>query len=435
MIRRGKGALAGLAVAALALTACSSDPQTEVPEGTDAPTESAGPSGDITVTSWRFADPSAIGQLHVQLLDEFNENQDAIHVTAEPVPYPDVNTKLVNSVLSGTPADLAAIGPSELPSNVEYLQPINEFWDAEGPEFAAAFGDAAKALATEDGQIWGIVIEQSTTDGMWYNKDVLADAGVDPEQAVSSWDNYVAALEQIRDAGHTPAILEGINATRMDRHWAWYANGGADLTDSDNYVEEMCSPESLETFTFLANLALDGLVPNPAGIGYEEATRQFAAGDVGFYTDGPWGATTYTAYDDTFVDRLGYTHMPPKEEGGTVHANLDGLLWVIPKGSPNPEAAWEVMKYMSSEESQLRMVANNQLPTRVALLDEPEVADNEILAYFGALIEEGGFARPRAPYMPEFKQIFMDAFQSAVTGQQEPSAAHADACAQLEQLG
>lgn len=423
MVRRRRSALACTAAAVLGLAACSSSPDPSAPAD-----------GEITVTSWRFADPSEIGQLHVRIFEEFNAGQDAIEVTMEPVPYNDVNTELVNSVLSGNPADLVAIGPSELPSNSEYLQPIDEFWQAEGPEFADSFGAAAKELATHDGQVWGIVIEQSTTDGMWYNKEVLAEAGVDPEQAVSSWDNFLLALESISRTGKTPMILEGANPTRMDRHWSWYVAGGSDLSDPNAYAAQMCTPEAAQTFTFLTDLHRDGLVPNPAGIGYEEATRQFAAGDVGFYTDGAWGPTTYAAYDASIVDKLGYTHLPPKEVGGVQGANLDGLLWVIPKDAPNPRAAWEVMKYMSSAETQTRLVANNQLPTRVELLDDPVVAENETLAHFSGLIEEWGYPRPRAPYMAEFKQIFMTAYQSAVTGQQEPAMAHAGACEQLGQL-
>lgn len=392
------------------------------------------PSGDITVTSWRFADPSEVGQLHVELIDEFNKNQDDIKVTTEEVPYNDVNTELVNSVLSGNPPDLVAIGPSELASNAQHLQPLDEYWEAEGQEFQDAFSDTGKALATYDGQMWGIPIEMSTTDGMWYNKDILADAGVDPEQAVTSWESFRGALEQIKAAGHTPMLFEGANATRMDRHWSWYVSGGVDLTDPERYVEQMCTPEAEEAFTFLSSLHLDGLTPNPAAIAYEEATRQFAAGDVGFYADGPWAPATYEAYDPSIVDKLGFTTLPPKEEGGTTGANLDGLLWAIPKGSPNPDAAWEVMKYMSSPEAQERQAENGNLPTRVEQMNSPIVTDDPMLAHFGALIDEAGYPRPRAEFIGEFKQIFITAYQASVTGQQEPADAHASACDQLSQL-
>ncbi len=73
-------------------------------------------SGNVTVISWRYADPSAIGKLHYQLVDDFNASQSDIKVTAEAVPYPDVMTKLVNAVLSGSPPDVMAISPSLLPS-------------------------------------------------------------------------------------------------------------------------------------------------------------------------------------------------------------------------------------------------------------------------------------------------------------------------------
>ncbi|TDE09302.1 ABC transporter substrate-binding protein [Jiangella asiatica] len=428
-MRKQKNVLFSLSVVTvLAVTAACG------PDSSGTSSDSGEPAGDITVTSWRFADPSAVGTLHLELIDGFNESQDAINVTTEAIPYNDVNTELVNSVLSGAPADLVAIGPSELASNAEYLQPVDDFWEAEGAEFQDAFSETARALATHDGQLWGIPIEMSTTDGMWFNKDVLADSGVDPEQAVSSWENFRAALEQIKAAGHTPMLFEAANATRMDRHWSWYVAGGADLTDPDQYVEQMCTPESEETFTFLTDLYLDGLTPNPAGIAYDEATRQFSAGDVGFYADGPWAPTTYEAYDASILDKLGYTHLPPKEEGGGYGANVDGLLWAIPKGSANPEAAWEVMKFMSSVDAEERQAANGNLPTRTEVLQSAVVADDPMLAHFGALIDEHGYPRPRADFIGEFKQIFITAYQAAVTEQQSPADAHASACDQLRGL-
>src|SRR5690606_17582213 len=98
--------------------------------------------------------------------------------------------------------------------------------------------------------------------------EVLEAAGVDPEEAVKSWDSFVAALAKIKDSGQTPMLIEAKDASRMDRHWSWYVAGGADLTDPATYVDQLCTPQAADTFAFLASIALDGYAPNPAGIGY-----------------------------------------------------------------------------------------------------------------------------------------------------------------------
>ena len=392
------------------------------------------PSGEVNITSWRFADPSDIGQLHVILAEEFNQSQDRITVKPQPVPYPDLLTKVVNSVLSGSPPEIVAITPALLPSVVQYLEPLDGYWEKEGEEFGAAFDPAAVALVTYNGQKWGIPIELSTTDGMYYNKQVLEQSGVDPEEAVKSWASFTEALGKIKEAGFTPMLLEGKDASRMDRHWSWYVAGGADLTDPAQYVEQMCNADAAATFEFLASLALNGYTPNPSGLGYAETTRQFPAGDVGFYTDGPWGPVTYAASNPDFPDMIGYTSMPPREEGGKLGANIDGLMFVIPKGSRNPDAAWEFMKFMASPEAQARQAKNGNLPTRLAVREWPEVADNPVLSYFGDVIGQWGYPRPRSENNAEFRQIFMTAFQAAVTGQQPPAEAHAAACQELRAL-
>lgn len=392
------------------------------------------PSGEVNVTSWRYADPSQIGQLHLQLAEEFNEGQDRITVKPQPVPYPDLMTRLVNAVLSGSPPEMLAITPALLPSVARYLQPLDEYWENEGEEFQAAFDPVAISLITHEGHRYGIPIELSTTDGLMYNKEVLEQAGVDPEQAVRSWDTFLAALEQIKQAGFTPMLLEGKDASRMDRHWSWYVAGGADLTDPAQYVEQMCNEDALATFEFLASIPLSGYAPNPAGIGYAETTRQFPAGTVGFYTDGPWGPVTYAASNPDFPEKLAYTNMPPRTEGGRLAANIDGLMFVIPKDSANPTAAWEFMKHMASPESQARQANNGNLPTRLAVRAEPEVAGNPILSYFGDIIGTWGYPRPRSENNAEFRQIFMTGWQAAVTGQKSPAEAHAEACAALRAL-
>jgi ABC-type glycerol-3-phosphate transport system substrate-binding protein len=393
------------------------------------------PSGDVTITSWRYADPSAIGKLHYKLVDDFNASQDRIKVTAEPVPYPDVMTKLVNAVLSGSPPELTAISPSLLPSVAKYLEPLDDYWAAEGDDFKASFDPSAVGLVSYDGHLWGVPIELSTTDGMFYNKDILAAAGVDPEEAVSSWDAFTAALDKIKATGKTPMLLEGKDPSRMDRHWSWYVAGGADLTDPARYVEQMCNADAEHTFEFLTNIALNGQAPNPAGIGYAETTRQFAAGDVGFYTDGPWGPVTYAANDPSISDKIGYTHLPPMTAGGKEGANVDGLMYVIPKGSKNPSAAWEFMKFMASPAAEEQEAETGNLPTLISVRDSQQVAGDPVLSHFAGLIAKWGYPRPRSETMAEFRQIFITGFQSAVTGQQSAKDAHASACDQLAKLG
>ena len=392
------------------------------------------PSGQVNVLSWRYADPSQVGQLHTRLAEEFNASQDRITVVPQPVPYPDLLTRVVNAVLSGSPPEMMAINPGLLPSVVQYLEPLDAYWEKEGAEFEAAFDPAAVALVTYNGNKWGVPIELSTTDGLFYNKQILEEAGVDPEEAVKSWDSFRAALQKIKDAGRTPMLFEGKDASRMDRHWSWYVAGGADLSDPARYTEQMCNADAAATFEFLTNLHLDGYVPNPAGIGYAETTRQFPAGGIGFYTDGPWGPVTYAASNPDFPNVLGYTSMPPRVEGGQLGANMDGLMFVIPKGSKNPDAAWEFIKHMASPESQARQAENGNLPTRLAVRDQPVVADSPILSYFGDVIGQWGYPRPRSENNAEFRQIFITAYQAAVTRQMSAAEAHADACEKLANI-
>ncbi|MEV7232347.1 extracellular solute-binding protein [Polymorphospora sp. NPDC051019] len=390
----------------------------------------------MTILSWRLADPGALGQLHQSWIDSFNASQSAIKVTGEPVPFADKGTKLVNTALSGSAPDIVAITTSEIADYANYLLPVDEYWQAEGAEFAGAFTESARNLAKWDGRLWGVPIEDGTSDALYYNKKVLAEAGVDVENAVSSWANFRSALQTVKASGKTPMVFQGKDAASFERHWAWYVAGGVKLDDPAQYVAQMCSPQAEQTFAWLTALYTEGgLVPNPSGIGYDELTRQFAAGDVGFVTDGPWGLGIYEGNNPGIGDSIGVTRMPPKEVGGQTGANQDALIFVIPKNAKNPRAAWEFIKYMSTDKAQEGSAeAGGFVPTRTAVFNSPTVTENELLSTYSTLIEEGGFVRPRGPHMAEMRQILITAYQAAVTGQQPVDRAFQSACNQLKAL-
>jgi len=54
-----------------------------------------------------------------------------------------------------------------------------------------------------DGQQWGIPAYQIVMSVV-YNKQMMADAGLDPENPYSTWDEFMAACEALKQAGYTP---------------------------------------------------------------------------------------------------------------------------------------------------------------------------------------------------------------------------------------
>ncbi len=43
--------------------------------------------------------------------------------------------------------------------------------------------------------------------GIWYNKALMEQAGLDPENPFTTWDEFLAAIEALQDAGITPIAL------------------------------------------------------------------------------------------------------------------------------------------------------------------------------------------------------------------------------------
>lgn len=80
------------------------------------------------------------------------------------------------------------------------LAPISDFWTEEE---LANIPSGQRAETFWDGKQWGLPFYQIGT--FWaYNKEMFADAGLDPENPPETWDDWMAACDALSEAGYTP---------------------------------------------------------------------------------------------------------------------------------------------------------------------------------------------------------------------------------------
>lgn len=169
-----------------------------------------------------------------------------------------------------------------------------------------------------DGSAYGIPIGANTLS-LYYNADVLSDAGVDPA-SITDWDSLTAALAQVTDAGHKGITFAGIGTEEGSFQFLpWFWGSGADLTD-------LSSPEAVEALELWKGWLDEGYAPNTV-INNSQNTvwEEFLTGDFAFAENGTWQVNS--AAEAEF--ETGLVQLPGKD-GGVAPAPTGGEFIVAP---------------------------------------------------------------------------------------------------------
>ena len=276
---------------------------------------------------------------------------------------------------------------------------------------------------------------------IWYNRDLFEQNGITPPD--DTWDHNryaeVAELLTLREGEDVQRWGMFFPGYGLDR-WAYKltAFGGALVDPADNTVAAFDSEPSLQatqwiydrTFVDGTNAEFGLLFSGGTG-GVANTTNAFGQGRLAMVEDGfyPFAiAEQVRATGSTF--RWGFAPVPPGPAGRHVLGTADGFaIWA---GTPNQEAAWELVKFLSGAQFQLESTkVTGYLPCRYSLLDRwieicteayPELAEANLEMARTAM--DLGYPRNRALFAKDIQaQITIAAGLDAVllTGESEPA--------------
>jgi multiple sugar transport system substrate-binding protein len=239
--------------------------------------------------------------------EEFNSANPAIKMELIPSPNDGYDERLLTQLNGGAAPDVFYVGDgliSQLIANgviLDITDKLNSEASLSKPEQFA--GDLWGASVTPEGRYFGTTVDCNPLV-LWYNKGVLADAGVTTmpadlyEAGQWNWQAFQAMCDQIRESGKTPYVLPDWWAGR----YGWVSsNGGKVYTDGKFVAHE--DPKSVEAFQFIAdNLASENFVYAgglPEGQG---DTVMMMSGQLGFISVGRWGLPLFKENPSLEVD-------------------------------------------------------------------------------------------------------------------------------------
>lgn len=188
---------------------------------------------------------------------------------------------------------------------------------------------------------------------LFYNKDLFREAGVDFPNENWSWADLLNAAKKLtRDTNGDGRVDQyGILAPDGYIAFAWiWQNGGSVLNEerTQSLIDQPAATEAVQWISDLINQ--EKVAPSPQVTKQEGTSEMFKAGRVAMATYGHWlipSLKEEKAFD------WGVTLLPKGKAGRM--SFVSGSGYTISKNTKHPDAAWKLVKWLNSPESQEKM--------------------------------------------------------------------------------
>lgn len=307
-----------------------------------APAELKEPTSPITIT---YAGAAYAADQIKPVIDAFQKEHPNITVNYESVPFDDFNSVLAARLTNSSNA--IDVFDVDMPRTDAY---VARGWltdlTATFPGIAKSVDPGSLEAATVDQKLVTMPY-QTSTNIMYYNKKLLAAAGIaapsaDPASRMT-WEAVVTDAKKAKDAG----AKYGLIFDQIDRYYqleplAISAGGGAGATGTGNLDPDVDNAGWVKAFSWYGSLFGDGL--SPRGVAVAETPDIFAGGQTAFYVGGPWWASQFTANADLDFGIAAF----PAFDGGEASTPTGGWsLGLNPKTTADrANAALIFMKFM-----------------------------------------------------------------------------------------
>lgn len=327
----------------------------------------------VTLTLWAPFTGSD-GDVLREIIGNYNEtNTDNITVQIDIMDNATLQSKLPTAVSTGTGPSFVLVGIEFLKQYAEngLIEDISDFWEVTGID-ENNFYENVLAKSYIDDTLYGVPM-QYNLQYLYYNKDIFAEAGLDPEAPPTTLDEMKEAAIACTDASQNRYGVGFPYDSVFFIQYLW-ANGG-DVINQEGTENLLNSEENKETLTWIQDLAVNEGA-SPQGLTAVDADTMFQAGQLAMYTSGPWNINGLTQLGVNF----GIAEMPAGSDGA--YSPEGGCSYMLTKGADDAtrEAVYKFMAYWLSDATLKEWSTRNGFPVwSYSVLEDEDVKANEIL--------------------------------------------------------
>jgi multiple sugar transport system substrate-binding protein len=329
------------------------------------------------------------------LIGRFEAENKDIKVRAVIKNYQTLNAEIKVALVAGQPPDVGMIVTQSIADMVENAKAIPFDKDPNTAETMGHFFPTLRRLGDYKGRTYLMPFAHGLAL-LYYNKDLMKKAGLDPEVPPRKWSDLVAAAKTVQDK----TGKFGLFAFGSDSDWntqTLLIAGGADILDDSGKRFVFDSASGIGAMQAWQDAIVKHKVQPPLASGQSNAA--FAGGALGFTVTTSGMLLSLTGEKKPPFE-LGLTTMPTFGDDPLRVPNSGAGLMVFAQDEARQKRAFKFLSFMSRREnSNFWSMNTGYMPTAA----EP-MADPEMQAYltknphYGVLIRAMPAIVPKVPY-------------------------------------
>jgi multiple sugar transport system substrate-binding protein len=381
----------------------------------------------VTLSWWQFWTNPEVKPTILELIKQFEKENPNIKVDLTDLTWSDGHEKIVVAFGSGTAPDVLELGSDWVPefSYQDVLLDVTSEAEKIRKEFLMW------EPATIGEKIFGFpwILD---TRVLFYNRDLMKKAGLDPDNPPKSWDellDYCKAVNRLKPEAY------GFGANSAERHRLYkkflpffWANGGKILSD-DQTESEINSREGVQALEFYKKLTQNGMIDTQAML--DEA---FKHDKIGFVISGGWLLNdlrkNYPKLD------FGVCLMPkPQSDRGMPASFAGGEFLVINKKTKNTQQALELIKFLISKDNCLKVcqAIGSGFPSAKGAEFDPYYENDPYLSIFQEQLQYA-VSPPPHPKWVYIEEIIEKAVEEVMYDKKSPQEALDEAKSEIDKL-
>jgi multiple sugar transport system substrate-binding protein len=374
-----------LLITAVLMTACGSSANQAVGGASLDPTGAESSNGesssttaadkDVTITFYNYLlGNAAIGKGAQTLIDEFEASHPHIHIEPVSVPVTELIGRVQADVATGTPPDIAQLAFKAMDIVVNgfgatALEDIVS--EEEWKQNFEGFSPKGLDLGKYDGKTYGLPFTFSTPV-LFYNADLLRQAGLDAENPPATWEEVTKAALQIKEkTGIEGFHYGGLSPSSGD--WiiqSLIASNGGSVISSDRKTLQFDSEQSIQAIQMWRGLVDSGAHDK---LNDNEAIEAMTQGKLGMFVYTSAVQSTLLKGAEAGGWELQAAELPAFQGKETKPMNSGSALFILSQDEEKKKAAWEFMKFVTSERGYSIITSEiGYLPLRTSILDDPK---------------------------------------------------------------
>jgi multiple sugar transport system substrate-binding protein len=305
----------------------------------------------LRFANWATAE-EATRNIFLKAIDEFKATHPNVEIELIALPFDQVRPQLITMSAGGNPPDIVQLNGA-WPHELGAMGVLRDLRELASDEYLADNYVGGLDAGVYNDTLYAVPIGL-TPHGLWWNKKLFEQAGLDPDKPPKTMDELNDVMATLKANLPEDVYPIGIDTTKIDYaltgFWPWMLTEGARPLYAGQY--DFTDPATVKAFDWLKMTVDNGYTP--VGLQIKEERELMAKGKIAMKLDGPYVSGIMRSLNpefegDALYETFGVTSVPVGDNGEPV--TLADLHQIgISTQCKYPELAWEFVVFFNTNQ-------------------------------------------------------------------------------------